>query len=113
MLAIEGGDESKVGWRKLRKEDIRCMEDADDLARKEEKRKKALVRRKRKYQELIDHGENPNPWEDVEDDSGDDDEGSKRPGAGESKREISWIWTAAGSAGTDTNFEDGAHFKFV
>ncbi|KAJ7753859.1 hypothetical protein B0H16DRAFT_1316820, partial [Mycena metata] len=41
ILAVAGGDESKVGWKKLRKADIRCMEDAEDLALKEEKRKRA------------------------------------------------------------------------
>ncbi|KAJ7799241.1 hypothetical protein B0H14DRAFT_3092830 [Mycena olivaceomarginata] len=44
---------AKVGWRKLRKEDIRCMEDAEDLARKEEKRKRAKQRRKRKWKEEV------------------------------------------------------------
>jgi hypothetical protein len=34
LVAIEGGDESQVGWHKLRKADIRCMEDVDDLAKK-------------------------------------------------------------------------------
>lgn len=103
MVAAEGGNEAKVGWRKLRKEDIRCMEDAEDLARKEEKRKRAKQRRKRKYDELLSHGHQPAPWEDDEED---DDEGPEQR-VGEARREVSWIWTAAGSSGTDAGLEDG------
>jgi hypothetical protein len=77
------------------------MEDADDLKRKEERRKKALGRRKRKYQELLDHGHQPNLWEDEE------EEVDTRRGAGESTRGVSWIWLSAGLNGTDANLEEG------
>ncbi|KAJ7354135.1 hypothetical protein DFH08DRAFT_912735 [Mycena albidolilacea] len=46
-----GQDEQLVGWKKLKKEDIRCMEDAEDLAVKEAKRRKAKEKRKRKQTE--------------------------------------------------------------
>ncbi|KAJ7827600.1 hypothetical protein B0H14DRAFT_3088313 [Mycena olivaceomarginata] len=47
LLAAAGGNVSQVGWRKLVREDIRCMEDSADLVTKEMKRKKAKERRKR------------------------------------------------------------------
>ncbi|KAJ7923563.1 hypothetical protein B0H13DRAFT_1864713 [Mycena leptocephala] len=86
----------------------RCMEDADDVKRKEERRKKAQAKRKRKYQELLDHGQEPNPWEDEEDEEDEDygKEGNTRRGAGESTRGVSWIWLAAGLNGTDANLEE-------
>jgi hypothetical protein len=108
-VTIAGGDKSKVIWPKLLKADIRCMEDADDVKRKEERRKKAQAKRKRKYQELLDHGQEPNPWEDEEDEEDGDNgkEGNTRRGAGESTRGVSWIWLAAGLNGTDANLEEG------
>ncbi|KAJ7300569.1 hypothetical protein DFH08DRAFT_725203 [Mycena albidolilacea] len=103
MVAAKGRNKAKVGWRKLRKEDIRCMEDAEDLLRKEEKRKRAKQRRKRMDDELLSHGQQPTPWEDDEDDN---NEGPEQQ-VGEARREVSWIWTAAGSSGTDAGLEDG------
>ncbi|KAJ7678301.1 hypothetical protein DFH06DRAFT_975338, partial [Mycena polygramma] len=83
MLVAAGGDASKIGWKKLNKGDIRCMEDADDLKKKEERRARALGKQKRKYQELIDHGEDPGPapWDAVDEDEemeGAEDEGGGR-----------------------------------
>jgi hypothetical protein len=103
-----GQDEHLVGWKKLKKEDIRCMEDAEDLALREAKRRKAKDRRKRKYAELIAHAVEVPAWlnagEEEDGDGGDDDaEGRVR----ESRREVSWIWMGAGSTGTDAELEDG------
>ncbi|KAJ7017384.1 hypothetical protein C8F04DRAFT_1200656 [Mycena alexandri] len=117
MLAVVG-DESKVGWRKLRKADIRCMEDADDLALKEEKRKRALDRRKRKYHELLSHGEDVAEWEEDEDEEGEgEEEGNRGKGAGrtagESRREVSWIWTTMGLSGSDEGLEDALRIEWA
>ncbi|KAF7345876.1 CxC2 domain-containing protein [Mycena venus] len=57
LFANAGRDEARTGWHKLRKDDIRCMEDAEDLRMKAEKRRKAQERRKRKFEELLAHGE--------------------------------------------------------
>jgi hypothetical protein len=81
------------------------MEDADDLGRKEEKRKRAQLRRKRKLQELVDHGVEVS-WENGEEED-EEEEGPERWKAGESRREVSWIWTVAGTSGTDADLEDG------
>ncbi|KAJ7745627.1 hypothetical protein B0H14DRAFT_3514464 [Mycena olivaceomarginata] len=114
-----GRDESQVGWKRLRKGDIRCMEDADDLRQKEKKRKRAQERRKRKLQELLDHGVDVPAWEQEEDEEGEGEgegelagAGNDRRGAGESRREISWIWTAAGSSGTDKGLEDALRIEW-
>ncbi|KAJ7302475.1 hypothetical protein DFH08DRAFT_977891 [Mycena albidolilacea] len=116
-----GRDESQVGWKRLRKGDIRCMEDADDLRQKEKRRKRAHERRKRKLQELLDHGVGVPAWEQEEDEEGEGEgegegelagAGNDRRGAGESRREISWIWTAAGSSGTDKGLEDALRIEW-
>jgi hypothetical protein len=104
-----GQDERLVGWKKLRKEDIRCMEDAEDLAAKEVKRRNAKARRKRKYDELIAHAVEVPAWLNAEEEEGDGDgEGDDAEGrVRESRREVSWIWMGAGMTGTDAELEDG------
>jgi hypothetical protein len=98
-VALGGGDEGSVGWRKLRKEDIRLMEDAEELTRKAEKQKKATARRIRKEAELRESGEMPPENE--------DEDAERRARGGENMRQISWIWTEAGISGTDLELEDG------
>lgn len=102
-----GRIEGAVGWKKLRKADIRCMEDAEDVRRKEKRRAHAKERHKRKFQELLDHGVEVPAWaqeaSEEEDDAG-EDAGERGT---ESRREVSWIWTAAGMMGTDAALEDG------
>jgi hypothetical protein len=44
LFSNAGQKEAEMGWRKLRKEDIWCMEDAEDVKRKAEKRKRAKER---------------------------------------------------------------------
>ncbi|KAJ7863532.1 hypothetical protein B0H14DRAFT_2574911 [Mycena olivaceomarginata] len=84
-----GQDEWLVGLKKLRKEDIRCMEDAEDLAAKEAKRRKAKARRKRKYDKLIAHVVEVPAWLNAEEEEGDrDGEGDNAEGrVGESQGE--------------------------
>ncbi|KAJ7718091.1 hypothetical protein B0H14DRAFT_2412600 [Mycena olivaceomarginata] len=94
-LWIAKGDKSKVGWPQLKKEDVRCMQDAEELSRKAEKRRRAEEQRmQREWEEEL-----PAITED------DDDEMVTQ--GGENMREISWIWTMAGTAGTDEELEDG------
>ncbi|KAJ6453223.1 hypothetical protein C8R47DRAFT_951488, partial [Mycena vitilis] len=40
LRLLEGGDPSKVGWRKLKKEDIRLMEDQEELTKRQALRKR-------------------------------------------------------------------------
>ncbi|KAJ7617937.1 hypothetical protein FB45DRAFT_872384 [Roridomyces roridus] len=101
-LSLAGGDEAAVGWPKLRKVDIRCMENPDDLAKKGEKRKRATDRAHQLRRE------NGLPEEDVE--MG-DEEGSVR--AGEKFREVSWIWTMTGLSRTDMDLEEPLRIEWA
>ncbi|KAF7343961.1 hypothetical protein MVEN_01685300 [Mycena venus] len=82
------------------------MEDADDLKLKGKKQRKAKVRQKRKLDKLLSHGTEIPAWaeEGSEDNNNNEVQGGER--GRESRREVSWIWTAAGSSGTDAEFED-------
>ncbi|KAK7043811.1 hypothetical protein VNI00_008423 [Paramarasmius palmivorus] len=74
MLQLFNGDKSKMQWKQLGKDDVRCIDDPE-LA---EKRKKHTAKNKRAEAKCReDAGLNP------------------LPGAGESSRTISWIWEAA------------------
>ncbi|KAJ7482922.1 hypothetical protein B0H11DRAFT_1723465, partial [Mycena galericulata] len=75
LVAIVGVDKD-VGWPKLKKEDIRCMRDAEQLSRRAEKQKLGLER-------------------------------------GENVREVSWIWTLAGTSGTDAELEDALRIEWA
>jgi hypothetical protein len=111
LFSNTGQKEAEMGWRKLRKEDIRCMEDAEDVKRKAEKRKRAKERRKKKLEELLSHGAKLPVW--VEEGSEDEELMEAETGAErgtESRREISWIWTGAALSGTDAGLEDGEFF---
>ncbi|KAK7013923.1 CxC2 domain-containing protein [Favolaschia claudopus] len=115
LLAGVEGDVAKVGWRKLRKEDIRCMEDAEDVKKKEEKRKRAKERRAKKAAELLSHAIEIPAWaqEESDDDGAEADDEDGEAGQGrENRRELSWIWMAASSAGTDAELEDALRIEW-
>ncbi|KAJ7851559.1 hypothetical protein B0H13DRAFT_2360051 [Mycena leptocephala] len=108
QLRMVGGDKAKVGWPELKKEDICCMQDAEELSRNQEKRRKANERQMRREDELREDGLLP-PLPEVEDDG--DDEMVTR--GGENLREISWIWTMAGTAGTDEEIQDALRIEWA
>ncbi|KAJ7862019.1 hypothetical protein B0H14DRAFT_3444990 [Mycena olivaceomarginata] len=110
-----GQDERLVGWKRLKKEEIRCMEDAEDLAAKEAKRRKAKQRQKRKYDELIAHTVEVPVWLNAGEEEGDGDgEGDDAEGrVGESRRGVSWIWMGAGTTGTDAELEDALRIEWA
>ncbi|KAJ7692647.1 hypothetical protein B0H14DRAFT_3531447 [Mycena olivaceomarginata] len=87
-LLIAGGNKDKVGWPQLKKEDIRCMQDAEELSRNVEKRRRAAARREQREDEMRADGLLPLMDED-------DDEMVTR--GGENVRQVSWIWTMAGT----------------
>ncbi|KAJ7164569.1 hypothetical protein C8R43DRAFT_1122450 [Mycena crocata] len=53
---LGGGDPAAVGWQILRPEDIRCMQDAEELKRNYEKRQAEARRRTRRIADLVDSG---------------------------------------------------------
>ncbi|KAJ7830049.1 hypothetical protein B0H14DRAFT_2366095 [Mycena olivaceomarginata] len=104
-LRIAKGDKSKIEWPELKKEDIRCMQDAEELSRKAEKRRKADERRVQREEEEREMGMRALLAEE------DDNEMVTR--GGENMREVSWIWTVAGTAGTDEELEDALRIEWA
>ncbi|KAJ7695247.1 hypothetical protein B0H14DRAFT_3530298 [Mycena olivaceomarginata] len=98
-----GGNKDKVGWPQLKKEDIRCMQDAEELSRNAEKRRRAAARREQREDEMRADGLLPLMDED-------DDEMVTR--GGENVRQVSWIWTMAGTAGTEEELEDALRIEW-
>ncbi|KAJ7840811.1 hypothetical protein B0H14DRAFT_3457824 [Mycena olivaceomarginata] len=97
-VRLAGGDVRGVGWPMLRKEDIWCMEDAEELARSSQKWTEQAQRRADREADLCRMGELP-PLTSVE-------EEERAARGGESVRLVSWIWTAAGTSGSDEDLEE-------
>ncbi|KAJ7860857.1 hypothetical protein B0H14DRAFT_3445824 [Mycena olivaceomarginata] len=97
-VQLAGGDARGVGWQMLRKEDIRCMEDAEELARTSQKQTEQAQRRADHEADLRRMGELP-PLTSVE-------EEERAVRGGESVQLVSWIWTAAGTSGSDEDLEE-------
>ncbi|KAF8137817.1 hypothetical protein K438DRAFT_1996673 [Mycena galopus ATCC 62051] len=98
---LADGNAGKVGWNVLKKEDIRCMEDAADLARDEAKRKGQEERQRLRENELRRQGELPPLTR---------EEREHAAQSGESVREVSWIWRAAGMTALEADLEEGMFF---
>ncbi|KAJ7352108.1 hypothetical protein DFH08DRAFT_956919 [Mycena albidolilacea] len=78
---------------------------------REAKRKKARERRKRKLDELVAHAVDAPAWlKNAEDEDLDGDEEGR---VGESRRQVSWIWTGAGMTGTDAELEDALRIEWA
>ncbi|KAJ7429163.1 hypothetical protein B0H11DRAFT_1702421 [Mycena galericulata] len=83
---LAGGDENQIGWRRLKKVDIRCMEDPEDVSRAAAKKRKQAQRRV--------------------DDEEEEEEGGNRGTGSENVRSVSWIWMGTGTTGA-ADLEDG------
>jgi hypothetical protein len=105
LRKLHGGDETMVGWRALRRDDIRLMEDKEDLRKKEKQQKAQADKRRRKNTELREHGILP---AEVDDDM-DWEDGREVVRGLENQRQVSWIWTMAGADGMDAGLEDSKH----
>ncbi|KAJ7185939.1 hypothetical protein C8R46DRAFT_1208043 [Mycena filopes] len=109
---LKGGDATKVGWRRLLKSDIRMMEDSEDLKKRNTRRKKEEATRRARARQLIAEGER------VEDDDGSDEweDVNDEEGGGamtESRRTVSWIWTVAGTTGSDAELEEALRIEWA
>ncbi|KAJ7727252.1 hypothetical protein B0H16DRAFT_1735292 [Mycena metata] len=114
IRALNGGDSSRVGWRKLVQGDIRLMEDAEDLRKRNERQQREDARRKAKERRLIAEGELIE-GDDVEAGQEDDDgengpAGASRP---ENRRVLSWIWTVTGTTGSDVEIEEALRIEWA
>ncbi|KAJ7024986.1 hypothetical protein C8F04DRAFT_968337, partial [Mycena alexandri] len=104
LRRLSGGNARDVGWRMLRCEDIRCMEDAEELLRGAEKRKAQAERRARQENELRQDGLLPPlTAEEI---------GERAARGGENVREVSWIWTAEGTAGSEAEMEEALRIEW-
>ncbi|KAJ7711071.1 hypothetical protein B0H16DRAFT_1745484 [Mycena metata] len=101
----------QAAWNAIRWLDICLMQDAEDLQKREERRKKEAARRRR----LAEEGEAVEMGDD-DDDEGwvDEDEGADAAGGStESRRTVSWIWTVAGTRGSDAELEEALHIEWA
>ncbi|KAF7335852.1 hypothetical protein MSAN_02331700 [Mycena sanguinolenta] len=107
--------EGEMGWRQLRREDVRTMEDAEELSKRQAQRKKRDARRREKLKQLRRERQQ------VEDDGdgegmgadNDDDDRERVVNAAENKRQVSWIWTTARSTGSDVELEDALWIEWT
>ncbi|KAF7366600.1 hypothetical protein MSAN_00917800 [Mycena sanguinolenta] len=72
---LNGGDETLVGWRGLKREDIHCIEDAEDSCKKEKQHAKWEAKHRAKNSELRKHRLLP---VEVDEDIDTEDEGISR-----------------------------------
>lgn len=94
LLLLSGGDESTLEWEVLKEEDVRCMEDSEELVKRAKREHERQLRRDRAARN------EPEP--------GDADADNYVPPVpktrGESRTTISWLWQAAGH-GSDNDAE--------
>ncbi|KAF7297386.1 hypothetical protein MIND_00972100 [Mycena indigotica] len=136
LVLLEDGVEGRVGWRRLCKEDIRCLEDSEELVKKHARGEKAEARRARDEAALRQAGITPLNIHRVQNDSDADEEDNinivsapprnqaskkkKMPAhkgsavqSGESRRVVSWIWTMAGMTGSDAEMEEALRIEWA
>ncbi|KAF7305756.1 CxC2 domain-containing protein [Mycena chlorophos] len=130
LVLISGEDAVKVTWNRLRKEDIRCMQDSEELAKQAEREQRAKARRAEQAKQLAAAGLGPLVGKDVESDSeSDSDSGASAGGGddddvfgplpsihnerldqpiqrGEGTRTLSWIWTKTERSETDAGMAE-------
>jgi hypothetical protein len=94
-----GGDAEAVERKKLLKEDIWCMQDTEELAKSEQKRRAQEERCHQREDTLRREGELPPLTA--------EEEQERAVRGGESVCHVSWIWTGAGMMGSDTDLEEG------
>ncbi|KAF7301993.1 CxC2 domain-containing protein [Mycena indigotica] len=129
LVAIAGGKAADVPWPQLHKDDICCLEDSDELAKREAREKRAQFRQQEQDRALqkagltplVSHGRPAERSDDESDSSegepatlletfgggstvGNHDQGVQH---GEARRSVSWIWTTAGRTETDGELEEG------
>ncbi|KAJ7740500.1 hypothetical protein B0H14DRAFT_2407539 [Mycena olivaceomarginata] len=93
-LRLADGDVTRVGWQQLRKEDIRCMADAEEEVWGAEKRRTQAERRNRREDEPRLEGQLP---------SLSAEEKERRARGGENVRVMSWIWKLVGGKDSEND----------
>ncbi|KAJ7161810.1 hypothetical protein C8R43DRAFT_880503, partial [Mycena crocata] len=106
-LLSDDGDPDKVGWQILKKDDIRCMEDEEDLRKKEEQRQAQKTRKRKRDEDLRALGVQQPPDSDNEFEV--DGPVDKVP---ENRRQVSWIWRIGGALGRDDELEEALRIEW-
>ncbi|KAF7308828.1 CxC2 domain-containing protein [Mycena kentingensis (nom. inval.)] len=116
LQTLEGSD---LSWPQLHARDIRGLEDDDDLSKTESRRRRELDRRLKRTVELMEDGVLDAEHVDLaslEAEGSEEEEdvfGSKKDvRSGEGKRQVSWIWTVAGTTGTDASLQDALRVEW-
>ncbi|KAJ7479907.1 hypothetical protein FB451DRAFT_1395467 [Mycena latifolia] len=110
IRCLNDGDETRVGWWVLRREDIRCMADPEDLTSRVKKRKARAARVKKKTLQLRE--DSLLPAEEDEEMNWDwEEEDARGP---ENELLVSWIWTVAGGAegGSDASMTEALQVEW-
>ncbi|KAK7030582.1 CxC2 domain-containing protein [Favolaschia claudopus] len=111
---LSNGDLSKVGWPKLRREDVRMMEDPEELTKRQALRKKQDARRREKLDRIRTEEGVSIEEEDEEGVQGDGEEDEEMVvNTAENMRQVSWIWRMAKSFGTDAELEDALRIEWT
>nr|GAT42823.1 predicted protein [Mycena chlorophos] len=114
LLLIVGGNESQVGFLRLQKSDIRCMEQPEVYARKQverermESRARATRERLIAERELLPEEPRADAVEDVE--MADDEEHIVE---GQNRSVMSWIWRGTGRTGTDAELVEAIRIEWT
>ncbi|KAF7319497.1 hypothetical protein HMN09_00288600 [Mycena chlorophos] len=113
ILQIEGGDESKVGFSRLRREDIRYMDDPEVFSKKKEKareRDERLARRREQIRQEEGWSEDENQLElDEREDAEDPDEFFMKPS---NTNVMSWIWRGTQAGGNEAAMAEAVRIEW-
>ncbi|KAJ7319113.1 hypothetical protein DFH08DRAFT_971004 [Mycena albidolilacea] len=102
-LRMVDGDVKHVGWQQLRKEDIRCMADAEEEIRGAETRCTQAERCNRREDELRLEGQLPPLTTNKRE---------RRVWGGEKVRVMSWIWTSAGGKQSEEDVDEALQIEW-
>jgi hypothetical protein len=102
LSADQDADPGKVGWEVLKKDNIRCMEDTEDIKKKAERHKWQEERWRWRNKELREQGILPAEMDEWMDRDEDEEER-----VSEKNRQISWIWKGTGTTGMDASLQNG------
>ncbi|KAF7305859.1 CxC2 domain-containing protein [Mycena chlorophos] len=109
VLQIEGGDESKVGFTRLRREDIRYMDDPETYSKKAEKARERDERQKNALARIrLEEGWSSSESEMDVDGAEDPESADEFFTKGSNKMVMSWIWRGTKAGGSATEMLEGA-----
>ncbi|KAF7295904.1 hypothetical protein HMN09_01134400 [Mycena chlorophos] len=112
LFWMVGGVEADVGWPKLEKADIRCMQEAETLSRKQAERQRKEQNQRAREARLVDEEELPAPKVNDNDDIIEDEYDPERFTEGQNRAVMSWIWTTTGIEGTDGEMREALRVEW-